>query len=146
MNTTYELNNLHKDADTFSGKFHKGSPVVEVFAAMVNGEDLGRFGAKADKAVANTCWGHHASGSTLYADYNGAGGGYASFQISNGSCALNLTNVRYYDSDYPDGRPASEAEESLLYNYLVAQGGNQGNPFAGEGSTVTIDKPGPGMS
>lgn len=52
MNTTYELNNLHKDADTFSGKFHKGSPVVEVFAAMVNGEDLGRFGAKADKAVA----------------------------------------------------------------------------------------------
>jgi len=52
MNTTYELNNLRKDADIFSGKFNKFSPVVEVFSAMVNGESLDRFGAKADKAVA----------------------------------------------------------------------------------------------
>ena len=52
MNTTYELNNIRKDADTFSGAFHKKSPVVEIFAAMVNGESLDRFGAKADKAVA----------------------------------------------------------------------------------------------
>ena len=51
MNTTYELNNIRKDAEMFSGAFHKGSPVVEVFAAMVNGESLDRFGAKADKAV-----------------------------------------------------------------------------------------------
>lgn len=48
---TFEMNNIHKDADNFSGKFHKNSPVVEVFAAMVNGETLDRFGAKADKAV-----------------------------------------------------------------------------------------------
>jgi hypothetical protein len=52
MNTTYELNNLRKDADVFTGKFHKGSPIVEVFSAMVNGESLDKFGAKADKAVA----------------------------------------------------------------------------------------------
>ena len=51
MNTTYELNNIRKDADIFDGKFNKFSPVVEVFAAMVNGESLDRFGAKADKAV-----------------------------------------------------------------------------------------------
>lgn len=52
MNTTYELNNLRKDSDVFTGKFTKQSPVVEIFAAMVNGEELSRFGAKADKAVA----------------------------------------------------------------------------------------------
>ncbi len=52
MNTTYELNNIRKDADLFDGKFNKTSPVVEVFAAMTNGESLNRFGAKADKAVA----------------------------------------------------------------------------------------------
>lgn len=51
IKTTYELNNARKDADVFDGKFNKFSPVVEVFSAMVNGEDVGRFGAKADKAV-----------------------------------------------------------------------------------------------
>lgn len=51
MNTTYELNNLRKDADMFSGKFNKNSAVVEIFSAMVNGEELSKFGAKADKAV-----------------------------------------------------------------------------------------------
>lgn len=48
---TFELNNVRKDADVFSNKFTKTSPIVEVFAAMVKGEDLSRFGAKADKAV-----------------------------------------------------------------------------------------------
>lgn len=51
IKTTYELNNLRKDADAFDGKFNKFSPVVEVFSAMVKGEELGKFGAKADKAV-----------------------------------------------------------------------------------------------
>lgn len=51
MNYTYELNNLRKDSDVFDGKFHKNSPVVEIFSAMVKGEELGRFGAKADNAV-----------------------------------------------------------------------------------------------
>lgn len=51
MNTNFELNNIRKDADTFNGKFTKTSPVVEIFAAMVNGEELSRFGKKADEAV-----------------------------------------------------------------------------------------------
>ena len=51
MNYTYELNNLRKDTDIFDNKFNKHSPVVEIFSAMVNGEDLSKFGAKADKAV-----------------------------------------------------------------------------------------------
>lgn len=51
MNTTYELNNIRKDADLFDGKFNRNSTVVEVFAAMANGESLDRFGAKGDKAV-----------------------------------------------------------------------------------------------
>ena len=51
MNTSFELNNVRKDADLFNGTFTKKSPVVEIFSAMVRGEELGRFGAKADKAV-----------------------------------------------------------------------------------------------
>lgn len=49
---TFELNNLRKDADYFNNKFTKSSPVVEVFSAMVNGQELSRFGKTADKAVA----------------------------------------------------------------------------------------------
>ena len=48
---TFELNNIRKDADVFTGKFTKNSPVVEIFSAMVNGEELSRFGKKADEAV-----------------------------------------------------------------------------------------------
>lgn len=48
---TYELNNLRKDADLFDGKFTKNSPIVEIFSAMVNGQELSKFGAKADAAV-----------------------------------------------------------------------------------------------
>ena len=52
MNTTYELNNLRKDAEMFSGKFRKTSPVVEIFSAMVNGQEVGKFGKAADQTVA----------------------------------------------------------------------------------------------
>ena len=48
----FELNNLRKDADYFNNKFTKSSPVVEVFSAMVNGQELSKFGKTADKAVA----------------------------------------------------------------------------------------------
>ncbi len=99
-----------------------------------------------DNAVANICWGHHASGSTLYADYNGKGGGYASFRIENGSCDLNLIDVMYYTAEEPNGRDATSDEKASLYDYLVKKGGNKGQSFAGEGSSVTIDTPGPGMS
>ena len=51
MNTTYELNNIRRDADVFNGKFTRTSPVVEIFSAMVNGEDLAKFGKKGDEAV-----------------------------------------------------------------------------------------------
>ena len=46
----FELNNVRKDYD-IAGKITKTSPVVEVFAAMTNGESLDRFGKKADVAV-----------------------------------------------------------------------------------------------
>lgn len=52
MNTTYELNNLRKDSDYIGGSQIKAnSPVVEVFAAMVNGESIEKFGKMGDKAV-----------------------------------------------------------------------------------------------
>jgi len=47
----FEMNNVRKDDEIFTGKFNRTSPVVEVFAAMVNGESLDRFGKKADVAV-----------------------------------------------------------------------------------------------
>lgn len=48
---TFELNNIRKDSDYFGNKFTKSSPVVEVFSAMVNGQELSKFGKAADKAV-----------------------------------------------------------------------------------------------
>lgn len=48
---TYELNNIRKDSDIFNGKFTRQSPIVEIFAALIKGEELSRFGAKADEAV-----------------------------------------------------------------------------------------------
>lgn len=47
----FEMNNVRKDSDLFNNKFHKGSPVVEIFSAMVNGRPLEKWGAKADVAV-----------------------------------------------------------------------------------------------
>lgn len=52
MNYTYELNNERRDADVLGNKIKKDSIIIEIFSAMVNGEDLSRFSAvKADKAV-----------------------------------------------------------------------------------------------
>lgn len=48
---TFEMNNIRRDSDNYNGKITKHSAVVEVFAAMVNGESLERFGKKADAAV-----------------------------------------------------------------------------------------------
>lgn len=48
---TFEMNNARKDSEYVGGKLRKESPVVEVFAAMVNGESLDRFGKKANAAV-----------------------------------------------------------------------------------------------
>ena len=51
MKTTFEMNNERKDINP-NPQLNAHSPVVEVFAAMANGESLDKFGAKADKAVA----------------------------------------------------------------------------------------------
>lgn len=48
---TFELNNVKRDSEYFTGKFTKNSPVVEIFSAMVNGQELSKFGKKADEAV-----------------------------------------------------------------------------------------------
>lgn len=47
---TFEMNSARKDA-VVNAQIKKGSPIVEVFSAMVNGQELGRFGAKADASV-----------------------------------------------------------------------------------------------
>ena len=53
FNTTIELNNARKDANYITNSdLHAHSAIVEIFSAMVNGEEVGKFGAKADKAVA----------------------------------------------------------------------------------------------
>lgn len=49
-----------------------------------------------EENVANTCWGHHGSGTRLYCDLEGEG--WASFQIGGKSCELNLINVLYHDA------------------------------------------------
>lgn len=51
MEYSFELNNMRKDDTLASGKVTANSPVVEVFSAMVNGQDLNKFGKKADVAV-----------------------------------------------------------------------------------------------
>lgn len=48
---TIELNSIRRDSDYGNGRVTKESPVVEIFGAMARGENLSRFGAKADKAV-----------------------------------------------------------------------------------------------
>ena len=45
----FELNNVRKDITT--DKINRNSPVVKVFAAMANGQELNSFGKLADKAV-----------------------------------------------------------------------------------------------
>lgn len=51
MNYTFELNNAKRDSQFATGQVSAKSPVVEVFAALVNGEEISKFGAKGDKAV-----------------------------------------------------------------------------------------------
>ena len=44
FNTTIELNNVRKDANYITNSdLHAHSAVVEVFSAMVNGEELSKF-------------------------------------------------------------------------------------------------------
>ena len=51
MSYTFELNNERKDANFVSGKINSKSAVVEIFNAMVKGQAIAPFGAKADVAA-----------------------------------------------------------------------------------------------
>lgn len=51
MSYTFELSNEVKDANLTANKIQAKSPVVEVFSAMVKGEDLAPYGKKADKSA-----------------------------------------------------------------------------------------------
>ena len=92
-----------------------------------------------EEAVANTCWGYHGTDTKLYCDIPGEG--YVSFQIAAGPCTLNLINVTYYDSN-GNAAAATKAQIDALDAILRKSGGESGNPFAGEGSTVIPGTPG----
>ena len=92
-----------------------------------------------EDAVANTCWGYHGTDTLLYCDIPGEG--YFSFQIAGGSCTLNAINIIYYDSEGNRSTYTSEQEAALM-NILKEAGGESGNPYKGEGSTIIPDHPG----
>lgn len=92
-----------------------------------------------EEQVANTCWGHHGTGTVLYCDLPGQG--YCSFQIAAGSCTLNMINVTYYDG-LGNQSPATADQISQLTGILMSAGGESGNPFRGEGTTVIEGGPG----
>ena len=95
--------------------------------------------------VANTCWGYHGTDTKLYCDIPGEG--YTSFQIDTGSCALNLIEVKYYDGKGTvTNLNVGDEKYNQLYSILVKSGGNQGNPFSGEGTVVIPDNPNPSWS
>ncbi len=99
---------------------------------------------RSKEAVANTCWGYHGTDNLLYCDIPGEG--YVSFQIMEGSCTLNLINVMYYSDEHPGGTDATQDQIKILDNILRASGGESGNPYAGEGTTVIPDNPSPSWS
>lgn len=51
MNYSFELNNAKRDETFASGKITSQSPVVEIFSAMANGEEIAKYGKKADVAA-----------------------------------------------------------------------------------------------
>lgn len=94
---------------------------------------------RSEEAVANTCWGYHGTDTVLYCDVPGEG--YFSFQIAGGSCTLNAINIVYYDGE---GNPSSytQAQYHELMTILNSAGGESGNPYKGEGTTIIPDHPG----
>ena len=92
-----------------------------------------------EEAVANTCWGHHGTDTLLYCDIPGEG--YFSFQIAGGSCALNAINIVYYDGEGNEASYTTEQYNQLM-SILKNAGGESGNPYKGEGTTIIPDHPG----
>ena len=97
---------------------------------------------RAQRNIAETCWGYHGTGTTLYCDIPGEG--YCSFQIASGSCALNLINVMYYDTNNMPSAATPEQISALIA--AVGEGGSDGQPYKGMGSIVFPDDPQPGWS
>lgn len=95
-----------------------------------------------EDAVANTCWGYHGTDTLLYCDIPGEG--YVSFQIGAGSCSLNLINVTYYKNENDSGIKIVDGDSryDALEKILIDTGGESGNPYKGEGSTIIPDHPG----
>lgn len=92
-----------------------------------------------EEAVANTCWGYHGTDTLLYCDIPGEG--YFSFQIAGGSCALNAINIVYYDGE-GNVSPYTDEQYNQLMSILTSAGGQSGNPYKGEGTTIIPDHPG----
>lgn len=101
-----------------------------------------------EEKIANTCWGFHGTGTSLYCDITGKG--FVSFQIGGSSCELNLINVQYYGEDTNgDGKitqddtskQATTEQEHELYEILVNAGGNKGTSFREEGTIVIPGNP-----
>lgn len=101
-----------------------------------------------EETVANTCWGYHGTDTKLYWDIPGEG--YLSFQIASGSCSIGehgegVINVQYY-TDEENYSGASSEQISQLVAALMQSGGESGNPYKGEGTTVIPDHPGSSWS
>lgn len=92
-----------------------------------------------ENKIANTCWGYHGTDTLLYCDIPGEG--YFSFQIASGGCTLNAINIVYYDGN---GNPSEYTSDQYneLMAILTSAGGESGNPYKGEGSTVIPGEPG----
>lgn len=92
-----------------------------------------------EEAVANTCWGYHGTDTLLYCDVSGEG--YFSFQIAAGACKLNAINITYYNGE---GKKEQYTDEQYteLVGILESAGGESGNPYKGEGTTIIPDHPG----
>ena len=92
-----------------------------------------------EEAIANTCWGYHGTDTVLYCDIPGEG--YFSFQIAGGSYKLNAINIRYYDGE-GNGKEYTQDQYNALMSILNSAGGESGNPYKGEGTTIIPDHPG----
>ena len=99
-----------------------------------------------EAAVAATCWGYHGTSTRLFCDIDGEG--YMSFQIGEGSCTLNLINVKYHKEKGSDGVGVvnGDPKHEALEDILIESGGDVGQPYKEMGIIVVPDKPNPTWS
>ena len=69
-----------------------------------------------------------------------------SFQIDEGSCALNLIHVRYHPETEEEYFTPTQAQIDELITILERSGGSQGTPYKDMGITVLPDDPDPEWS